>query len=85
MSNTDVKKNFSLSAAFSKYVVNNPDVLDGVPKGACIVFTVKSDPSLSRKNERLAVKVMQTSKTPCYKAEKIGGTWRVMRFSRSGT
>jgi len=84
MSNADVKKNFSLSAAFTKYVVKNPDVLDGVPKGACIVFTVKSDPSLTKKNQRLAEEVMQRSKKPCYKAEKIGSAWRVMRLSRSG-
>ncbi len=83
MSNADVKKNFSLSAAFTRYVVKNPDVLKGIPKKACIILTEKSDPVFSKKNVQMAEKEMRASKTSCYKAEKVGGTWRVMKLRLS--
>jgi len=83
MSNKDVKKNFALSAAFNSYVVKNPAILKNVPKKACIVFTVKSDPTFSRNNVALAERMMRDKKTACYKAEKSAGGWRLMRLRLS--
>lgn len=81
MSNADVKKNFALSADFNSYVVKHPHVLKRVPRKACIIFTVKSDPALSKKNIELAEHTMRTRKSVCYKAEKFAGRWRVLKLN----
>ena len=81
MSDADVKKNFALSADFNDYVFRNPRVLRNVPKKACIVFTVKSDPALSKKNLELARSTMRTRRSACYKAEKSAGKWRVLKLN----
>lgn len=50
MSAKEIEKNFSLSAAFEQYVINHPEILNGVPENAQIVMGDEKDHQLTRKN-----------------------------------
>jgi hypothetical protein len=48
-----VKKNFDLHAEWMKYVFENPDVLDRIPRGAVLVILPEDDKELYAENYRV--------------------------------
>ncbi|MEK9152613.1 MAG: DUF5647 family protein [Patescibacteria group bacterium] len=76
-----IKLNAQLSASFSGYVSKYPDVLKGVPKDACIVFTTTSNERLSRINEDIAKEVVKKEKKQCYIAKKNSRGWTVLKMA----
>jgi hypothetical protein len=48
-----VKKNLDLHAEWMRYVFDNPDILDRIPKGAVIVILPEDDPELSEENAKV--------------------------------
>lgn len=81
MSNGHIKNNLELSGEFTNYIVKHPGVMKGVPKNACIVFVVESEPTFSKRNIEIARK-MKERKT-CYKAEKKSTGWTVSQLEFS--
>jgi len=75
MSKKNVTKNFKLSEEFNDYVVKHPDIFEGIPNNACIVFGVKNDPKLTKENLKLAEKIKKEERKKCLKAIKEKGKW----------
>lgn len=48
-----VKKNLDLHAEWLRYVFENPDVLDSIPKGAVLVILPEDDPELYAENSKV--------------------------------
>jgi len=48
-----IKKNLDLHAEWMKYVFENPDVLDKIPKGAILVILPEDDKELYEENYRV--------------------------------
>ena len=48
-----VKKNLDLHAEWMRYVFDNPDVLDRIPKGAVLVILPEDDPELYAENAKV--------------------------------
>ncbi len=48
-----IKKNLDLHAEWMKYVFENPDVLDKIPKGAVLVILPEDDKELYEENYRV--------------------------------
>ncbi len=48
-----IKKNLDLHAEWMKYVFDNPDVLDRIPKEAVLVLLPEDDPELSQENYKI--------------------------------
>ena len=48
-----VKKNLDLHAEWMKYVFENPDVLDRIPKNAVLVILPEDDEELYRENYKV--------------------------------
>lgn len=44
------EKNLEINHEFSKFLLNHPEIEDGIPLNALIVFIVEDDPELSQKN-----------------------------------
>lgn len=84
MSEQDVKKNFSLSADFNKYLVEHPDIAKDVPQNACIVFITKNNQAFANKNREMAKEIMKRQHRPCFGAVKEGNKWTVtkLQFAR---
>ena len=76
MTRNIIDKNFALSASFTKYAVKNPEVMDDLPRGACLVFADKSDSYLTRKNMELA-REMKKEGEKCFKAVKEKRSWTI--------
>jgi hypothetical protein len=79
MSSAEIKKLMSLDMSFSEYIFKHPEVMAGVPRKACIVFTGKAFPSLSRKNLRLARQIMKERRIACYRADKKARGWVILK------
>ena len=47
------KKNLDLHAEWMKYIFENPDVLDTIPKGAVLVILPEDDKELYEENYRI--------------------------------
>jgi len=47
------KKNLDLHAEWMRYVFDNPDVLDRIPKGAVLVILPEDDPEVSAENTKV--------------------------------
>ena len=58
-----VKKNLDLQAEFMKYVFENPEVLDKIPKDATMVILPEDDPELYKENLKI-VKTQEEKKMP---------------------
>ena len=58
-----VKKNLDLQAEFMKYVFENPEVLDKIPKDATMVILPEDDPELYKENLKI-VKTQEEKKLP---------------------
>ncbi len=50
-----VKRNLDLHAEWMKYVFENPDVLDRIPKGAVLVILPEDDKELYEENYKILV------------------------------
>ena len=48
-----IKKNLDLHAEWMKYVFENPDMLDRIPKNAVLVILPEDDEELYRENYRV--------------------------------
>jgi hypothetical protein len=48
-----VRKNLDLHAEWMKYIFENPDVLDKIPKGAVVVILPEDDKELYEENYRV--------------------------------
>jgi Family of unknown function (DUF5647) len=48
-----VKKNLDLHAEWMRYVFDNPDVLDRIPKGSVLVILPEDDPELYAENGKV--------------------------------
>ena len=48
-----VKRNLDLHAEWMRYVFDNPDVLDRIPKGAVLVILPEDDPELLAENTKV--------------------------------
>ncbi len=48
-----IKKNLDLHAEWMKYVFENPDVLDKIPKGAVLVILPEDDKELYEENYKI--------------------------------
>jgi hypothetical protein len=48
-----IKRNLDLHAEWMKYVFENPDVLDRIPKGALLVILPEDDEELYAENYRI--------------------------------
>lgn len=48
-----IKKNLDLHAEWMKYIFENPDVLDRIPKGAVLVILPEDDKELYEENHRI--------------------------------
>ncbi len=48
-----VKKNLDLHAEWMRYVFENPDILDSIPKGAVLVILPEDDPELYAENSKV--------------------------------
>lgn len=75
MSKKNVAKNFKLSGEFNDYATKHPDIFEGIPDDACIVFEVKNDPKLTKENLKLAEKIKREERKRCLKAIKEKGRW----------
>lgn len=51
--NDIIKKNLDLHAEWMKYIFENPDVLDRIPKGAVLVILPEDDDELFRENYKI--------------------------------
>ncbi len=49
-----VYKNIVLTTEFNKYLVEHPEIADGIPDNALVVVLPEDDPALCRKNLALA-------------------------------
>jgi hypothetical protein len=49
-----VRKNLELSSEFGKYMLDNPELAERIPKEAVIIFIDESDSELTRYNLSLA-------------------------------
>ncbi len=54
-----IKRNLDLHAEWMRYVFDNPDVLDQIPKGAVLVILPEDDPDLYAEN----IKVVEESRS----------------------
>ena len=67
-----INKNLNLHAEWMRYVFENPDILDRIPKGAVLVILPEDDPELYEENSRVIDRsrskglpvVVVTMKTP---------------------
>jgi len=48
-----IKKNLDLHSEWMKYVFENPDVLDRIPKGAVLIILPEDDKELYAENHRV--------------------------------
>ena len=48
-----INKNLNLHAEWMRYVFENPDILDRIPKGAVLVILPEDDPELYEENSRV--------------------------------
>ncbi len=48
-----IKKNLDLHAEWMKYIFENPDVLDRIPKGAVLVILPEDDKELYEENYKI--------------------------------
>lgn len=83
MSNLHIKNNLKLSGEFTNYIVKHPGVMKGVPKNACIVFVVESEPTFTKRNIAIARKLKGKEKEACYTAEKKSTGWKVSQLELS--
>lgn len=72
MSTKEIDKNFSLSAAFSEYLIQNPSVLKSVPANAQIIMGDERDPKLTKKNQEI------------FKRKSDGGLFQAIRQKKNG-
>lgn len=69
-----IGKNIRLSLEFDRYLSKHPDVFKKIPKGACIIFTVKGDNVFNKQSKTLADKT-RTKTRKCIEARKEGRRW----------
>lgn len=74
-----VKKNIKLSLDFDRYVSRNPKVLNRIPNGAWLVFTMKGDEDFNRMSWTIAGKI-KADKQKIVEAHKEGNRWTVREF-----
>lgn len=77
MSEQDIQKNFELSAQFNSDAVKNPEMLKGIPASACIVMGSQEHSEFTRKNKKLAKKIMKEERKKCYQASRVNGKWTI--------
>lgn len=80
MTKKTIDKNFALSASFTEYAIKNPEVTESLPRGACLVFTDKSDPYLTKENMRLGREIRKGGEK-CFKAVKEKRRWTIEPFA----
>ena len=71
-----IDKNFALSASFTEYAVKNPKITKRLSKNACVIFTDKTDPRLTKENMKLAREIKRGGEN-CFRAVKDGRTWTI--------
>jgi uncharacterized protein DUF5647 len=69
-----IQKNFQLSAAFQRYVVRHPEVLESIPKNAQIVLGDSKNHELTENNAKMAHK----EKGKFYQAIRQQRGWKVL-------
>ena len=81
MSKQEIKTVLRLSSSFDNYVIQHPAILNGITRKDCIVFTVKSQPRLWKKNLALAKRVISNEKRRCFLAMRTRGGWKLERVT----
>ncbi|KKS14686.1 MAG: hypothetical protein UU71_C0021G0009 [Parcubacteria group bacterium GW2011_GWB1_41_6] len=74
MSEKFIGKNIKLSLEFDRYLSKHPDTFKKIPKGACVVITVKGDDAFNRQSKILVDKT-RTKTRKCIEARKEGSRW----------
>jgi hypothetical protein len=78
MTTSHIKKNIALSGEFDTYVARNPQLLKGIPKGAHIILTQKSDPAFSEMN----LKTLRNTRVKhLVEARQMNGSWKIFSIS----
>lgn len=54
MKKEQFEKNVTLSMEFSRYVIENPEIAEKIPKGAMVVLLPEDDPELCKENLKIA-------------------------------
>lgn len=74
MSKKFVEKNIKLSLEFDRYISRHPSAYKKIPRGACIVFSVKGDEEFN-KNSRILVEKTKQQNQRCIEIRKEGAKW----------
>ena len=61
-----LQKNVILGGEFTKYVLEHPELLETIPKGACVFVLPENDPELLRANLELARKRVEEGERVVY-------------------
>lgn len=78
-----IDKSIKLSLEFDDYLVKHPELYKGIPDGAVIVVTLKSDKKFTE--DSIAVVKKHPSEQPVIKAEKYKSQWTLMPLELSAT
>ncbi|MDI6793170.1 MAG: hypothetical protein QME81_09930 [bacterium] len=66
------QKNVILGGEFTKYVLDHPEILDEIPRGAHVFILPQDDPELLEANIRMADKALIDGETVVYvKVDKL--------------
>lgn len=60
------EKNLTLSAEFSRYLFDHPELEEKIPKNAQVVILPEDDPELCKFNEKIAEKQREKGQTVVY-------------------
>lgn len=71
-----IEKNLNLSLEFDRYAVEHPDIFKKIPKGSCIVITVKGDNEFNEFTMSLPSK-----REKCIEARKDKRGWTLRPFA----
>lgn len=61
-----IDKCLLVGGEFDRYVLEHPQVLDRIPKGAAIILLPKDDPDFCRENLKLARQITERGETVAY-------------------
>ena len=70
-------KNFGLWSKFVSYTVRHPEIVEGLPRNASLVFGSRS-PSLNRYNLKLGRSIRRKERRPVFVAMLSNKRWNVI-------
>lgn len=77
MSKKNIQRNFEMSAIFTEYSIEHPEILRSIPKNAEIIIIPESEDELAKENRALGHRITKLENKPVMQAIQSGKTWKL--------